>query len=111
MYNHHLIDIEFETEDPCKEMEMFRGTLLDLCKESGVTVMNEYFHQFKEHGQGFTGVVCLAESHVSIHTWPEHKKIAIDIFICNVEQEKLFLDLFKEAFEFQTYRLNTIQRL
>ena len=68
MYNHHIIDIEFETEAPCEEMEMFRNTLLDLCKESGATVMNEYFHQFKEPYQGFTGVICLAESHVSIHT-------------------------------------------
>ena len=111
MYNHHLIDIEFETGDPCTEMDMFKRTLLGLCKKSGVTVMNEYFHKFEKHGQGFTGVVCLAESHVSIHTWPEYKKMAIDIFICNSQQEQMFLDLFKEAFAFQTYRLNTIQRL
>jgi len=111
MYNHHLIDIQFETEDPLREMEMFRETLLELCNESGVTVMNEYFHQFKDHGQGFTGVVCLAESHVSIHTWPEHKKMAVDIFICNVEQEHIFLELFQDAFEFQKYTRHTIQRL
>ena len=111
MYNHHIIDIEFETEAPCEEMEMFRNTLLNLCKESGATVMIEYFHQFKEPYQGFTGVICLAESHVSIHTWPEHKKMAIDIFICNLEQEHIFLELFQDAFEFQKYTRHTIQRL
>lgn len=111
MYNHHLIDIEFETSDPCKEMIMFRDTILDLCKESGVTVMNEYFHQFKEHGQGFTGVVCLAESHVSVHTWPEYNKMAVDIFICNLEQEDMFLEMFKQAFGEEKFRLNTIERL
>ena len=111
MYNHHIIDIEFETEAPCEEMEMLRNTLLDLCNESGATVMNEYFHQFKEPYQGFTGVICLAESHVSIHTWPEHKKMAIDVFICNQEQEQMFLHLFNESFEMLNTRHSMIRRL
>ena len=46
----------------------------------GATILNSYFHKFAP--QGVTGVIVIAESHVSIHTWPEHRYAAIDIFTC-----------------------------
>lgn len=97
MYNHHIIDIKFDTESPLLDMELFKDQILELTEASGVTVMNEYFHKFGEN-YGYTGVVCLAESHVSVHTWPEYNKMAVDVFICNEKQEKAFMDLFFEKF-------------
>jgi S-adenosylmethionine decarboxylase len=46
-----------------------------------VTVIDVRLHHFGE-GQGVTGVMLLAESHISIHTWPEHGLAAVDIFVC-----------------------------
>ncbi len=46
-----------------------------------VTVLDVRLHHFGEGG-GVTGVVLLAESHISIHTWPEHALAAVDIFVC-----------------------------
>jgi S-adenosylmethionine decarboxylase len=43
--------------------------------------LGEVYHNFSP--QGFTGVVCLSESHLSIHTWPEWGKINLDIYLSN----------------------------
>lgn len=45
-----------------------------------VTIIGEMFHRFSPHG--VTGVLLLAESHMSIHTWPENGYAAIDIYTC-----------------------------
>ena len=48
---------------------------------AGATTLAAHFHHFGD-GMGVTGVLLLAESHISIHTWPEHRFAAIDIFLC-----------------------------
>ncbi len=48
---------------------------------SGATILHGHFHQFGEGG-GVSGVLVLAESHISIHTWPERDFAAIDVFMC-----------------------------
>lgn len=47
----------------------------------GATVLHVHVHGFGE-GQGVTGVALLAESHISIHTWPEYGFAAVDLFLC-----------------------------
>ena len=49
--------------------------------ESGATIITSHFHHFGRVS-GVTGMVLLAESHLSIHTWPEHDYAALDIFMC-----------------------------
>lgn len=46
----------------------------------GATVVSSHFHRFSP--QGVSGVVIIAESHVTVHTWPEHGYAAIDVFTC-----------------------------
>ena len=48
---------------------------------AGATILHSHFHHFSPNG-GVSGVVVLAESHISIHTWPERQFAAIDIFMC-----------------------------
>jgi len=60
--------------------------LLQTAAAGGATVISSHFHAFD--GGGYTGVVVLMESHITIHTWPELHYAAIDIFLCgrcNVE--------------------------
>lgn len=54
--------------------------LVQAAREAGARVVNAVFHAFAP--QGISGVVVIAESHVTIHTWPEHGYAAIDIFTC-----------------------------
>ncbi|WP_299322499.1 adenosylmethionine decarboxylase [Parasphingopyxis sp.] len=48
---------------------------------AGATILDLNLHHFGD-GQGVTGVALLAESHMSIHTWPEHDYAALDLFLC-----------------------------
>ncbi|WP_170575991.1 adenosylmethionine decarboxylase [Ruegeria atlantica] len=57
------------------------GALTGAAIAAGATILSASFHKFGGHG-GVTGVMLLAESHISIHTWPEQGYAAIDIFMC-----------------------------
>ena len=48
---------------------------------AGATILHSHFHHFTPNG-GVSGVVVLAESHISIHTWPERNFAAVDLFMC-----------------------------
>lgn len=54
--------------------------MLTAVQASGATIVTETFRQFEPHG--VSGVVVIAESHVAIHTWPEHGYAAVDLFTC-----------------------------
>lgn len=49
-------------------------------RAAGATVLSAHFHPF--HGGGVTGVLLLAESHITVHTWPERDYAALDLFMC-----------------------------
>jgi S-adenosylmethionine decarboxylase len=55
--------------------------LREAAAAAGATVLHGHFHHFSPNG-GVSGVLVLAESHISIHTWPERDFAAIDIFMC-----------------------------
>jgi S-adenosylmethionine decarboxylase len=85
----HLI-IEFFQCDRTilNELKTLENLLLAAVELSGATVIQPCFHQFSPHG--ITGVVVVAESHFSVHTWPEYGYCALDIFTCgdNVDGRK-----------------------
>lgn len=64
------------------DSDLLREHCLKLVEEAGLTAVGNFFHQFGDEG-GVTGVVVLAESHLSIHTWPEKRYVTIDVYVCN----------------------------
>ena len=56
-------------------------------RESGLTVVDEGFYKFSPHG--FTCFLLLAESHASLHAWPEHNYCAIDLFTCAIGMDMM----------------------
>lgn len=48
----------------------------------GATIVGSHFHAFNPHG--VSGVVVIAESHLTVHTWPEHDFAAVDVFSCGL---------------------------
>ncbi len=59
---------------------------------------------------GFTGVAVLAESHISIHTWPENDYAAIDIFMCGDAEPMRSLDVLRQYFTPGREQVDILQR-
>ncbi|MBS0291279.1 MAG: adenosylmethionine decarboxylase [Proteobacteria bacterium] len=87
----------------CDSRLMQDATYLEtFCKErvgaAGLSSVGSLFHSFGKGG-GVTGVVVLAESHLSIHTWPEAGFVTLDVYVCNFtgnncpKAERLFGEL------------------
>lgn len=76
---------------------------------AGARILHSHFHGFGP-GLGITGVVLLAESHISVHTWPEQGFAAIDIFMCGAAEPERALDLLRDALAPRDCRLRTVQR-
>ena len=76
---HLLIDIwgAERLDDPAHIDARLRAAAI----ATGATILHSHFHHFSPNG-GVSGVVVLAESHISIHTWPERDFAALDIFVC-----------------------------
>ncbi|MCB8878920.1 adenosylmethionine decarboxylase [Acidisoma cellulosilytica] len=64
---------------------------------SGATILHSHFHHFSPNG-GVSGVLVLAESHISIHTWPEKNFAAIDMFMCGDCDPNLGIPVLEAAF-------------
>jgi S-adenosylmethionine decarboxylase len=76
---HLIIDLWDATNlaDP----EHVDAVLREAAVATGATILHGHFHHFGPNS-GVSGVLVLAESHVSIHTWPERDYAALDIFVC-----------------------------
>jgi S-adenosylmethionine decarboxylase len=71
--------------------------LREAAEAAGATILHTHFHHFGPDG-GVSGVLVLAESHISIHTWPERDFAAIDIFMCGACDPYESLPVLKAAF-------------
>jgi S-adenosylmethionine decarboxylase len=68
------------------DLALVQETLTRAAAAAGATLLEVRLHSFGA-GQGVTGVALLAESHISIHTWPERGYAAIDIFLCGARHD------------------------
>jgi len=71
------------TENPVllERYAAFQSAINSLIGQYELQKLGEVYHDFSP--AGFTAVVCLSESHLSIHTWPEHGRINMDIYLSN----------------------------
>lgn len=71
--------------------------LEEAARRSGATILSSHFHHFGGN-YGVTGLVMLAESHISIHTWPEMQYAAIDLFMCGSCDPEIGADYIRAVF-------------
>jgi S-adenosylmethionine decarboxylase len=79
--SHILADFYGIAADRLRDSAALEGLLREAAISAGAKVLGSHFHSFGT-AKGITGVVLLAESHISIHTWPESDFAAVDIFMC-----------------------------
>lgn len=95
---HHLHDPEY-----------IQQALEDGSKAAKATVIHSFYHHFGD-GQGVSGVTILAESHVSIHTWPEAQYAAIDVFMCGIADPNICVNVLKQKFNPQKVAIQSVMR-
>lgn len=83
--------------------------LADAARAAQATILHIHLHQFSPDG-GVSGVLVLAESHISIHTWPERAFAAIDIFMCGSCDPYRSVPVLKAAFRPRTMQLSEQRR-
>lgn len=76
-----LLELNNCNRQRLSDLGFLRDTLLTAAREAGATIVDDSFHTFPPYG-GVSGVIIILESHLSIHTWPEHGYAAVDIFTC-----------------------------
>lgn len=73
-------------------------TLRACVAAAGATLLHIHLHHFTPNG-GVSGVAVLAESHISIHTWPERDYAALDVFMCGAADPQAAIPVLREAFD------------
>jgi S-adenosylmethionine decarboxylase proenzyme len=77
--------------------------------EGNITVLQESWYNFDKSG-AFTVLYLLAESHLSIHTWPEHQYIALDVFTCGNANTQLIVDRIVDYFQPKNKKIVYLER-
>ena len=89
---HILLDLHDCEPDFLLNSQLIINLLENAAKLAGATLLHSHYHKFGGHG-GVSAIVVLAESHISIHTWPENSFAAADIYMCGDTNPNVAVDL------------------
>ncbi|XWN28888.1 MAG: adenosylmethionine decarboxylase [Devosia sp.] len=92
----HLI-VDIYGGDRLDDLHHIEATLRRCVEVAGATLLHIHLHHFDDNS-GVSGVAVLAESHISIHSWPEHQYAALDIFMCGDTRPEACVEILREAF-------------
>ena len=92
----HLI-IDLRGASRLDDLEVMEKALRDSIKAAKATLLHIHLHHFTPNG-GISGVAVLAESHISVHTWPERNFAAFDVFMCGESEPAKAIPVLEEAF-------------
>ena len=92
----HLI-LDFWGAKKLDDVELMEHVLRRCVFKCGATLLHIHLHHFTPGG-GISGVAVLAESHISVHTWPERNFAAFDIFMCGGAEPEEAIAVLKRAF-------------
>ena len=92
------IDLHYCELSRIAQRDVVEEVMLHAARESGAGVVDSHFHEFSP--QGISGVVVITESHFAIHTWPEHRFAAVDVFTCGSKVDlQRATEVLKEGFK------------
>jgi S-adenosylmethionine decarboxylase len=106
---HLLVELNDCNTEVLNDLELLRDAMLTAAVESGAVVLGDSFHRFSP--QGVSGVVVIAESHLSVHTWPEYGYAAVDVFTCGTTvNPQTAAEILIERLGSKNHSLREIQR-
>ncbi len=106
---HLLLELFDCDPDAINNLEAVKAVLIEAAKRAQATIVDVVFHEFNPFG--VSGVVVIAESHLSIHTWPEYRYAAVDVFSCgDVLQPEVAVSYLVEQFGARRTSIVELQR-
>ena len=106
---HLLVELNECNREVLNDLDLLRDAMLTAAVKSGAVVLGDSFHRFSP--QGVSGVVVIAESHLSVHTWPEYGYAAVDVFTCGTTvNPETAAEVLIERFESKNHTMTEIQR-
>jgi S-adenosylmethionine decarboxylase len=103
----HLI-VDLREAQGLDDIDMIEATLRHCVETAGATLLHIHLHHFQPNG--VSGVAVLAESHISIHTWPDIGYAALDIFMCGKAEPERCIPVLAEAFKAKRVEVNELLR-
>ena len=103
----HLI-VDLHGAERLDDIELIEATLRRCVEAAQATLLHIHVHHF--HPNGVSGVAVLAESHISIHTWPDIGYAALDVFMCGKASPDACIPVLRKAFKAKRVEVNEILR-
>ena len=79
------------------DLEFMKSAMIEAVEAAGATLLHIHLHHFGPEA-GVSGVAVLAESHISVHTWPERDFAAFDVFMCGDAEPHRAIEVLERAF-------------
>ena len=108
MGTHLVVDAWQAPAELLDDPEAIRKALIEAINAGKATLIDLCVHQFSPHG--VTATATLAESHIAIHTWPEHGYFAADLFFCGVGDPKAAMKVLQTALQARQIKIHELQR-
>lgn len=105
---HYLVDFFGCDPETIEFVDATREIFRRAARESRATVVGELFHQFEP--VGVSGVLHIAESHFSVHTWPEERFVGVDVFTCGDMDAEVAIDVLKQGFGAERVEVMVVTR-
>ena len=103
----HLI-VDLHGASGLNDIDLIEATLRHCVEAARATLLHIHLHHFQPNG--VSGVAVLAESHISIHTWPDAGYAALDVFMCGKASPDACIPVLREAFKAERVEVNEILR-
>ncbi len=110
---HILLDLQRCSKNLLVDETKHLNPITDKIEQVGLTIVDTACHEFEN--KSWSAAIVLAESHVSIHTWPERKYVSADVFVCNVTRNnsgraRQIAEFLEEHFGAQEFTMKTVSR-
>ncbi|MFQ6546980.1 adenosylmethionine decarboxylase [Aestuariibius sp. 2305UL40-4] len=104
----HLI-VEFHGATNLEDADSIAEELAAAARSSGGALLGVKLHKLNDNG-GIVGVALLPEAHINIHTWPDRRYAAIDVFMCSGTEPQVCIDHLRSFFEPEQESIFEVER-